>query len=135
MRERPGDIEVDIAENVARQDKKRILPIALSLRFIKLSDKHKLWIYIGHKGDYVVIERLYCSCSSFIRSLTRKPGCPHLAALEEAKRLGKYRKLEANPRDIEQILWESLNTKLSTTLRKLLKTTPTASQEDKHRKQ
>ncbi len=126
MREKLGDIEVDIAEHASRQDKRRILAIALSSRFIKLGDK--LWIYIGHKGDYVVIEKLYCSCSNFTRSLTRKPGCPHLAALEEAKKHGKYRKLEANPRDVEQIIWESLNTKLSTTLRKLLKTTPPTSQ-------
>ncbi|MFN4046617.1 MAG: hypothetical protein ACK4H7_04685 [Acidilobaceae archaeon] len=120
MREKLEDIEADIAEYNARQDKKRILPIALSSRFIKLGGK--LWIYIGHKGDYIVIERLYCSCSTFTRSLTRKPGCPHLAALEETIKLGKYRKIDASPREIEQIIWESLNTKLSTTLRKLLKT-------------
>lgn len=117
------DIEASIRKAAERYDRGRVKALGYSGRFILLRENSKMWAYIGPRSDYLVVEGLYCSCGSFTRSLTGQPSCIHLAALEEAKRSGRYRVVEATEDEVVAIAWELLTTGFSRRLReKLYKT-------------
>jgi len=113
------DIELEVRESEAKYVSKA-KSLALSKRFILIDPNLKLWVYIGPKRDYILVEDLYCSCGSFTRSLLKKSGCIHLASVKIARETGKYRVLELTTNDIVGIIWDCVTVGYSLRLRRKL---------------
>lgn len=112
-----GDVRVEIEEGSKRYQREGRL-IALAGRIVLINENMRLWAYVGQKSDYVIIESLYCSCGKFSRNLTRSPGCPHIAAVGEAKALGKVRRVEGV--EPEEVIWDAITLGFSPRLRRAL---------------
>ena len=74
-----------------RSMERRIREAVYGGRFVELGRGSGLWVYLGLKRDYALVEDSYCSCNYFLRSLKgESPGCKHLYALRVAKERGRY---------------------------------------------
>ncbi|MEN2999329.1 MAG: hypothetical protein ABDH61_01975 [Acidilobaceae archaeon] len=112
-----GDIREEIEESCREDEKERGDRLrAIVRRLVAIDLERGLWAYVGRERDHFLIEGLYCSCSSFAFSLTRRAGCEHLSALKLA-RSGKVREVKV---DAATVIWEVVSVGLSPTLRKAL---------------
>ena len=93
-------------------------------RLVRLSSAPEIWVYLGSSRDYVIVDSRYCSCPSFVMSLSRgeEPGCKHLEGLPLVRSSGKYKDLSGSlgERDVEEIVMEILVVGFSRKLREIL---------------
>lgn len=111
------DVRSEIEEG-SRRYQREGRAIALAGRIVLVNEAIGLWAYVGQKSDYIIIEGLYCSCGKFVRNLSRSPGCPHIAAVAEAKALGKIRRAEGV--EPEDVVWDAVSLGFSPRLRRAL---------------
>ncbi|MCS7107357.1 MAG: hypothetical protein NZ902_04555 [Acidilobaceae archaeon] len=113
-----GDVKEEIEESCREDEEKRGDRLrAIARRLVAIDLEKGFWAYVGRERDHFLIEGLYCSCSSFALSLTKRAGCEHLSALRVAKRSGAVRELKV---DVASVVWEIVSVGLSPTLRKAL---------------
>ena len=100
----------------------RVRYVAYSGRFVVLSLRPLIAVYIGEESDHVVVEGVYCSCEGFQRRLARGEfGCSHIYALPLALRSRRYTLLSLAPGEVARIVWEALTGVRSVTLRLALR--------------
>ncbi|MCE4612566.1 MAG: metal-binding protein [Desulfurococcales archaeon] len=99
-------------------------PGYLYYKLVKLSASPEIWVYVGASRDYVIVDSRYCSCPSFMMSLSRgeKPSCKHIEGLPLVMATGKYRDLSVSldVRDVEEIVMEVLVVGFSRKLREIM---------------
>ncbi|MCE4604910.1 MAG: SWIM zinc finger family protein [Aeropyrum sp.] len=93
-----------------------------SMRYVRVDHgSSSIWVYIGDREDYVLLEGLYCSCPSFAASLRKGGwGCKHLAGLKAAVRLGRFRSVEATPSEAVEMAVEAISAGIAVSLRRRL---------------
>ncbi|MEM0355194.1 MAG: hypothetical protein QXT88_03895 [Desulfurococcaceae archaeon] len=128
---------MDFRENIVRINELNINEIRVSRpsieffsrRFVKLvidSDrdfwKPDIWVYTGVDKDYVVLPRLYCSCTSFAVEVIsgRKSYCKHLVYQLISETSGNYRVLYVDYETLYSVLKEIMDLNISTSLRRIL---------------
>ncbi len=79
-------------------------------------------MYLGERGDYVVVDGHYCSCEGFTRRITRKGlgGCSHVYGARLALAEGLAREHPLDPVTLARVVWEALTGGRAITLRRLL---------------
>ncbi len=98
-------------------EKARVL--ASSGRFIVISSRPEIIVYLGEMEDHVVVDRSYCSCRGFMMRLGRPggSGCSHVLAV----RMGLRRVRSVNVGGlVGRIVWEVLTGGYTRTLRELI---------------
>ena len=93
--------------------------IRSSGRFVKISGRPEIYVYLGDNGDHIIVDTVYCSCTGFQARLAQgRPVCSHVMAV----RLGlpRYRSLLLEPHDVAGIVWEVLTGGLTGRLRKIM---------------
>lgn len=105
--------------------KEKIKEESYSDKFILISKKPELWVYLGEHGDHLLVTKtgaaIYCSCKGFRMNLERKDalGCTHVYSLKISASLGRYRDISyrINKDDLHRIIEEILEVDYSYTLR------------------
>jgi len=97
---------------------------AYSRRFVLLSRDPLVLVYLGDKGDYVLVGGCYCSCEGYARRTSRgAPGwCSHLYAARIALELGRVRDASRllGPGEKAAVVWEALTGGFARGLRRVL---------------
>lgn len=100
-----------------------------SKRFIKLvvdsggdSWDPNIWVYVGIGKDYVVIPRIYCSCTSFAIEVVggKKMYCKHLLYQLVSETYKNYRVLKVGGETLYKVIKEIMDLNISVTLRRIL---------------
>ncbi len=100
----------------------RVRYVAYSGRFVLLSLRPLIAVYMGEESDHVIVDGVYCSCEGFQRRLSRgEIGCSHVYALPVALGNGRYTLLSLGPGRIARIVWEILTGTRSVVLRLALR--------------
>lgn len=92
-------------------------------RLVLIWRNPKIYVFIGEHGDYIIINRYYCSCPAFIRGVMQgNPVCYHIYAVALAEESGRYHDVSEALRegDVEEIVFEILGSGVSSTLRRIL---------------
>ncbi len=93
--------------------------IRSSGRFVKISGKPEIYVYLGDREDHVVVDSIYCSCTGFQTRLAQgRPTCSHVVAVRLG--LSRHRSLTLPPGDVARIVWEVLTGGLTGRLRKII---------------
>lgn len=88
-------------------------------RFVRMLGWEGLWVYLGSRRDYFIVEGIYCSCPSFSSNLRRgRPGCKHLAWLAEIVETEKYRVAEVPLDELASTIGEIFGVGLAVTVRR-----------------
>jgi len=102
----------------------KVRAAALSRRFVILSRDPLVAVYLGERGDYVVVGGCYCSCEGYYRRLTRGEAgwCTHVYALREAVARGRYRDVSGllSPGEKAWMVWEVLTGGVARGLRRVV---------------
>lgn len=128
---------MDFRENIVKINRLNIEEIRVnkpsievfSKRFVKLVINSEegfwdpgIWIYVGVDRDYIVLPRVYCSCTSFSIEVIggRRSFCKHLVyqLISEAQR--SYRVIEVDYETLHRVVKEIMDLNISTSLRRIL---------------
>ncbi len=114
-----GDVD-DYLDNTGYDDR-RIEYARRSGRFVMIREgKPEIWIYMGTTGDYVIVDRNYCSCPGFASRITREGvgGCTHIAALRRGPEI--FHKVNLDNRSVTRIVMECMIVGRSSMLRRVI---------------
>lgn len=128
---------MDFRKNYFELDERKISEIRATLslidlyskRFVKLLVNYgdsswdpNIWVYTGVDRDYVIIPRIYCSCTSFaIEVLSgRKRYCKHLIYQLASYSNKNYRILIVSDETLYKVISEIMDLEKSVTLRRIL---------------
>jgi predicted nucleic acid-binding Zn finger protein len=93
-------------------------------KMARISRHPEIWVYVGVSRDYVLVDRRYCSCPSFMYSVSKgeSPGCKHLEGLPLVVSSGKYRDLTGSlgEKEAAEIVMEVLILGFSRKIRELI---------------
>ena len=90
--------------------------LASSGRFIVISGRPEILVYLGETEDHVIVDRSYCSCRGFMIRLGRPEGsgCSHVLAVRMGLR--RVRRVDVGGM-VGRIVWEVLTGGYTKTLR------------------